>query len=68
MYDPHFCGHVCWFVPPCRKAKFCGVPSQAVIKAGCAVGKQDKFLNTACCTLERLNICITGRSLHTSHM
>jgi hypothetical protein len=33
------------FVPPLRKAKFCGVPSRTTIKVGCAVGK------TCCGTL-----------------
>jgi hypothetical protein len=26
--------------PHFRKAKFCGVPSLAIVKAGCAVGKK----------------------------
>jgi hypothetical protein len=28
------------FVPPFHKAKFCGVPSRATVKLGCAVGKE----------------------------
>jgi hypothetical protein len=36
------------FVPTFRKAKFCGVPSQAIVKVGCAVDKKDA--NTALST------------------
>jgi hypothetical protein len=34
------------FASPFRKAKFCGVPSRANVKVGCAVGKR-KLRNTA---------------------
>jgi hypothetical protein len=33
------------FVPPFRKAIFCGVPSRAIVKAGGAVGKR-RYRNT----------------------
>jgi hypothetical protein len=39
IYDPHFCGNV-FFCTPFRKAKLCGVPSRAIVKAGCAVVKK----------------------------
>jgi hypothetical protein len=36
-----------YFVPPFSKAKFCGVPSGAFVKDGCAVGKETGLRNTA---------------------
>jgi hypothetical protein len=30
----------CSFAPPFRKAKFCGVPSRAIAKVGCAMDKK----------------------------
>jgi hypothetical protein len=33
-------------VPPLYKKKFCGVPSRAIVKVGCAVGKE-RLWNTA---------------------
>jgi hypothetical protein len=39
IYDPHFLFTYC-SVHPLRKAKFCGVPSGAIVKVGCPVGKK----------------------------
>jgi hypothetical protein len=35
------------FVPPFRKAKFCGVPSRASVTVGRAVDKKKKLRNTS---------------------
>jgi hypothetical protein len=37
--DQHFCAHVS-FCNTFRKVKFCGVPSGAIVKVGCAAGKK----------------------------
>jgi hypothetical protein len=34
IQDPHFFVATYCFVPPFHKAKFCGVPSQTIVKVG----------------------------------
>jgi hypothetical protein len=41
-YRPAFFVTMYCFVLPFCKAKFCGVPSEAIVKVGCAVGKKKK--------------------------
>jgi hypothetical protein len=46
------------FVPPFRKAKFCGVPSRAIVKVGIVVGKKKSagHCSTAQCLLAIISL------------
>jgi hypothetical protein len=48
------------FVPPFRKAKFCGVPSRAIVKVGCAVGRK-RLRNTGLGHSNTAFLCINFR-------
>jgi hypothetical protein len=47
--------HMYCFVPPFCRSKFYGVPSQAVVKFGCAMGKE-RLQNTG------LNLAFQGKT------
>jgi hypothetical protein len=50
------------FKLPIRKAKFCGVPSRAIVKIGCAVRKK-RLRNTALLSKMKLNTANYKRAI-----